>query len=170
MSSAVALKRPQADSEERRRAVTAVLAVVARHFGSTSAVAAMVREEGPLQASSPSVVAIFEPKSTGTIVKRAASLRLYDAWHSASHLAPGSLLDEAFVFQYVHHLKQTAAPATRASATCSALAFLGGLFGVDPTAVRRSARIFGICCAMLRDGAVRRQRQPLTVPMVKALE
>ena len=170
MSEVVARKRPTADGEDRIRATTTILAVVARHFADSTLVRAIVHDEGPLTATLPSVVAIFGPKSTGTLIKRAASLRLYDEWHRISDLETGTLLDEAVVFRYVRHLQEISGPPTRASATCSALSFLGGLFELPAEGVRRSARIFGICSAMLRVGLVRQQRIPFTVGMVKCLE
>ena len=170
ISNAVAQKRPLAEGEDRSRAITGILAVVARHFAAARFVQAVVREEGPLDATLPSILAVFAPKSTGTIVKRAASLRLYDAWHASAGLPAGNFLDEDIVFKYARHLQTIGGPPTRASAACSALSFLGGLFDLDAAPIRKSARIFGVCTAMLRDGLVRHQRRPLSVAMVKCLE
>ena len=110
-------------------------------------------------------------KATATLCKRMCLMRMYMGWYNLSRLPQsGALFKEAHVFTYLKELHNDGAPASRGAALCEAINFVGGLLGVCVDAVRKSSRVRGTCCTLLRTRAATRQRRPLTVSMVMELE
>ena len=145
VSSATAAKRRNADANDRTAAITTVLAVVARRLAGNPLVKEIVSMEGPLAPELDSVHALFAPKSTGTIQKRATYLRIYDGWFGGSGYGDNMFFDESTVFKYVSELLRQGAAASRGASVRSALFFLGGLFMVDT--VRSRSRRASTGCA-----------------------
>ena len=141
-----------------------------KYFADAPAVRRVVVEEGALTVESPSLEAMVFVKKTATILKRAISLRIYRDWFETTGLELQAFFTEHAVFRYVQALNVDRAPATRASAFCEAINFFAGIFDIDALAIRRSSRINGLRCKLLRTRQGVRQRQPLTVEMVAALE
>ena len=69
-----AAKRQRVDTDDRHRAVTILCNFANDFLSSVPTVLNITHDEGPLAADSLSIGAIFAPKSTRTIVKRAGSL------------------------------------------------------------------------------------------------
>ena len=170
VSDEVAAKRPRKEAATRARA-TAVIAGIARDFlGGVQSVVRIVDEEGSLSDDSASLEAMLATKSTGTLVKRASSLRMYRAWFVSSGVEADSFFGEKTVFKYVRSLFLDNAPPTRASTIRETFNFLDGIFEHDLTEIRKSARVLGMTVQILRSKAEVRQRKPLTVKMVRCLE
>ena len=165
-----AAKRRQVEPGARAKSI-ASLAVIANDFLTHSPVfQQVVREEGSFSESSPSLVAMCTPKSTPTLLKRTCSLRLYRAWFLTADYLSDSFLTEPAIYGYFRFLHIESAPATRASSLKQAVNFLSGLFSIKVESIQRSTRVHGLSIAMLRTRAMVRQRSPLSVAMVRALE
>ena len=110
------------------------------------------------------------PKSTNTLLKRFSSLRLFRAWFDTAGLEKRDFLTEGTLFAYCRFLHLEGAPATRAACARQAFNFFLGMLGQETRAVQKSARIHGLCVALLRTRGAVRQRRPLTVKMIHTLE
>ena len=164
------VKRPRLEQRGRDRAMGVLTDVAETHLIDTQLVKRILAEEGALVPQSVSLDAALTNKSTGTLIKRAGSLRLYRAWFNTSAFDVVDFTSKAAVFAYGRHLLADRAPASRMAALREALNFVEGVFGIDLAGVRRSARVHGLSCKLLRTRAAIRQRAPLTVEMVRALE
>ena len=141
-----------------------------KYFQHAAVVQETIDNEGAFTAASVTLDAILATKKTGTISKRASSLKMYAAWFVTAGLAPSDFFSEPAVFRYVAHLHSDKAPATRAAALREAINFVGGTFNIDVAIIRASGRIRGMTCKLLRTRGAVRQRRPLTTKMVIALE
>ena len=128
-----------------------------------------VNDHGFLPASA-SVQALLAPKATATLCKRMCSMRTHSGWYNLSRLPQSAaLFEEAHVFTNVKEIYNDGAPASRGAALCEAINFVGRLLGVCVDAVRKSSRVRGMGCTLLRTRAATRRRRPLTVSMVMEL-
>ena len=170
LPAAVAAKRARSDHLDRRAALATIVDIVARHFPEAPSIRAIRADGGgAVSPDSVSLGAMAEKKATNTLLKRASSLRMYDAWYRASSCS-GGFCDEPTVFTYVRELYQDSAPASRAAAVVASLNFLEGVFAIDVLPVRASARVQGMCVRSLRTRAAIRQRRPFSVELVRVLE
>ena len=111
----------------------------------------MLTEEGPITAASPSLTAMMAMKATGTLHKRATSLKLYRAWYLTTSHPPEDFIAEHTVYSYASFLYAEGAPATRASALREAISMVATAFGTDAAPIRNSSRIHGMCFTLLRN-------------------
>ena len=144
VSNEVAAKRPRKEGESRARSIELFADVARTYMTNVKTVKRIVDEEGDLLASSPSLVAMFANKSTGTLGKRASSIKMYRAWFITSGERATAFFDEKNVFAYVRALFLDHAPPTRASALREAMNFLDGVFQHDLKEVRDSRRVLGM--------------------------
>ena len=70
----------------------------------TNSIAHFLYKHSPFDASSASLSAALEAKSTETIRKRAGSLRMFSGWLSASAYSRGDPFNEKAVFEYLGYL------------------------------------------------------------------
>ena len=147
-----------------------LVGIVIKYFADAPAVKRIIDEEGCLDADSASLDAMLYSKKTGTLLKRAASLRIYSSWFETTVFMPVQFLSEAAVYKYVLALNADNAPATRAAAFKEAANFIAGILSLDVEEMRTSSRVHGLTCKLLRTRAGVRQRMPLSVDMVRALE
>ena len=70
-------------------------------MGQSDLVRDILREEGALDVTTESVQALFAPKSTGTIKKRAAYVRIFNDWFAKEGLPSERFFDEPVLFRYV---------------------------------------------------------------------
>ena len=170
ISAATLAKRAKTDSRDRELALQTIIDFLLTHLATNNTVQCIVKEEGPLSVESASLNAIVASKATGTLEKRGISLRMYGAWFATSGLPAGAALTEPAVYKYAHHLYTDGVPCSRGVALVQALNFLKGLFDVEVSTVTKSSRIKGMNTTSLRTRQAVRQRRPLSVPMVLALE
>ena len=130
----------------------------------------MHADKEPFNATSPSLRAALEPKSTETARKRAGSLRMYAGWFDTSAYRDGHPFSETAVYEYMGYLNSERVPATRGSTLRETVNWMGALFGFDVEAVHKSSRIRGLSIRLLKTRGVMKQRDPLTVAMVITLE
>ena len=117
------------------------------------------------------LVDVFAPKATGTLDRRAGSLALFVAWCDEHDVGSPLPVRETLAYDYIKYLGQQGAPATRADSFLQALRFseaVLGLSGVEE--VVGSARIVGAAFNCFVKKRPLRQRAPLTVAQVLALE
>ena len=165
-----AAKRAHAEPDARSKAIAFLAELANDYLGTSTLVQRIVSEEGPLDQNTPSLIAMVTAKSTATLLKRMCSLRLYKAWFLTTGAEAEAFFTEPSAYKYFKYLNDERAPATRAAAMRQALHFLGGLFAVDLAAIKASTRLHGLTVAALRTRGEVRQRCPLSVPMVIALE
>ena len=170
LTDAQAAKRLRGAEPTRAAATDVVLAFVSKHRAFSPFADVLADSGEPFSSSSVSAVAALEPKSTETIRKRAGALRMYSGWLAASPYAGGDPFGEAAVFSYLCFLADERAPATRGATFRETINWMGGLFSFDVAATASSARVRGQAVRLLRTRGVLRQRDPLTVSMVEALE
>jgi hypothetical protein len=139
-----------------------------REFGDSCGIH---RKSGPFPGElESSVLAAIWGKPASTLRKRSTSLRFFADWAATFGVAPWPP-KEAHVFSYLEHLDSTSAPASRAQAFREALGFAHGFFELDDaTAAVSSSRVVGLARKSLSKKAPVRQREVLTVEMVKCLE
>ena len=130
----------------------------------------IMQEEGALLSTSESLSAIFFEKKTGTLLKRAASLRIYAGWFETTAWDKTDFLSEGAVFAYVKYLYSENAPPSRAASLREAANFLAGAITKEIAELQKSRRVKGMCCRLLRSGEAVSQRDPRSVKMVKELE
>ena len=101
LSDESAAKRARAEPDARTRAL-GVFVVIAMEFLFTAAnVQRIISEEGELSADSASMRAMTDHKSTGTLKKRAASIRMYAAWFRTSGFKKDDFLSKPAVFKHL---------------------------------------------------------------------
>ena len=120
------------------------------------------------EARSQALVDACYSKSVSTLRKRACSLAMYVEWAGAQRAFP---FTEERVYQYVTHLKQEGAPATRATSFLEAVRFTVSILGVeaDPGATY-SARVNGAVLASYDRKRATKQAPPFETGLVRALE
>ena len=164
-------KRARSDGDPaRERAMESMVSLIKDYMMALPMVQTILDEEGGLSSSSPSLAAAFYKKKTATMVKRVGSLLQYRAWFRTTGRSPEVFLTEGAVYKYFEHLHFDRAPATRAQALREAVHFLCGTLRVPVEDISKSPRVQGLCCKLLRTRAAVRQRTPLSVKMVQALE
>lgn len=166
----MAAKRPHIEDVARRKAMETIMDIAALYFQDSPLIRRMLADGEVLDSGSPSFVAALAVKSTGTLSKRAVSLRMYSAWFRTTSYEAQDFFKEAAVFAHLSSLHADGAPATRAAALCAAINFAGGVFSIPVLEVTQSSRVKGITCKLLRTREAVRQRRPLTVEMVRSLE
>ena len=166
----MAAKRPRQAESDRQKALETLAAILSRYLDSEPMIQKIIREEGQLLSTSESLGAIFFEKKTGTLLKRAASLRIYAGWFETAAWDKTDFLSEAAVFAYVKYLFSENAPPSRAASFREAANFLAGAISKEIPELQKSRRVKGMCCRLSRSGEAVRQRDPLTVDMVKDLE
>ena len=165
-----AAKRAREDGNTRDRAM-AFLADFILKYKDVSVLATTILEGGEaISSTSPSLVAVLESRKTATLVKRASSLRLYEAWFATTGQPTASLFAERAVFEHMNFLNAERVGATRGMALMHAINFAGGLFGFNVKMASGSARVRGLVVRLLKTRQPLRQRAPLSVPMVAFLE
>ena len=165
-----AAKRAHSEPDARSKAIAFLAELANNYLHSSELVQNIIAEEGMLDQTTPSLIAMVTVKSTATLLKRMCSLRLYRAWFLTTGSEASAFFTEPAAYKYFKYLNDERAPATRAAAMRQALHFLGGLFGMDLTAIKASTRLTGLTVALLMTRGAIRQRSPLSVPMVIALE
>ena len=113
----------------------------------------------------------FQGKATGTLAKRAGALWKYNEW-SLGHNLPSILVsNEATLYRYMEHLKQSGA-ATTATSFLQAWTFLHHTIGLlhAPLDDLLSSRVRGAARACLALKRPLQQAYPLTARMIVALE
>ena len=164
------IKRPRFADKERERSTALLGDLFTRYFSEAPSVKRALEEEGGNLADTVSFESMLTNKSTNTLLKRACSLKMYSDWFATTGHEARAFAMEPIVFAYVKFLYTDKAPASRAQALREALNFSGGILALDFSDLQKSMRVKGMCCRMLRTRQVARQRAPLTVPMVRALE
>lgn len=118
-----------------------------------------------------SLVDAFAPKSTNTMVKRFSSLWRFARGCAARYTPPLQMAEDT-VYNYLCHLRDEKASASAASSFLEAVAFLHSVacirgLGSNP---QFSGRCKGLARAQLQTRRKRKQANPMTVAMVRALE
>eukprot|EP00971_Amphidinium_carterae_P013234 260813-Amphidinium_carterae.1 len=108
----------------------------------------------------------FADRATGTLKLRVVSLRLFERWSGAKFP-----LSEQAAYAYVSHLRETKAPPSRAKMFVEAAVLLAAVAQAgDLEGLVKSARLKGAAYRQLSHKSMRRQRSPLTLRQVVALE
>ena len=165
-----AAKRPRLEDVARRRSMVVLSEIAAEYLGNLDSVLRIMDHDGTVDPDSPSFTAMLTQKSTSTLSKRASSLRMYRAWFCTTAAKPNEFLTEDMIFKYFHALYMDSAPATRAASLREAVNFLQGVFSIDVKEITSSSRVMGMAVQLLRSKLETKQRRPLTVMMVTALE
>ena len=140
---------------------------IAELAGSASAVF-RVMEQAPEHEAAQVLQDACYSKSTATLLKRGGSMLLYAEWAGGGVCFP---FTEARIYQYVAHLRQEGALATRASSFLEAVVFTVTLLGIDcEPGATVTARVKGAALASYDRKRLTQQAPPLTVGLVKALE
>ena len=169
LSSDSADVRLEALGTERASAIELWLPLLARVGSASGVVQRMAASGEKLALESPTLVSVLAAKSVGTMRKRLTSLLLFERWCATAGF-PAFPVQEATVFSYFTFLQSERAPPTRAQATREALNFLSGVFDVPLADVSASRRVAGSALLSLERKQLLRQRAPLTVSMIVALE
>ena len=170
ISDDVAAKRKRKDVDDRTAAVSGLVDIMETYFSHAPILEQIFAEDGCLDPVSDSITALFFVKSTGTLQKRLASLRIYGRWFVTEGLEKSLFLEENIVFRYTRFLYNENAPATRASSLREALNFMGGILSLSLKSMQESRRIKGMCCRLQRSAHAVRQRDPLSQEMLVQLE
>ena len=121
------------------------------------------------EAISQGLLHTFSGKSAGTLHSRAGPLIRFVAWAKARQCKPLPF-SEALLYDFLLESESTCAPSF-GKALMSALAFCKFVLGVENVSdVLSSGRFGGLARSMFLNKRKRRQKPPLTVDMVKALE
>jgi len=169
VSSATELARVGVEARARTAAL-ANWALVVESLGDACGLGRRMISEGePFCAASPSMVASFAGKATATLEKRFSAVRLFWRWLACSGAGALSFA-EPEVFRYCQELHAEGAPARRAQACREAMGFITGTSECDLASTLGSQRLRGSALLSLRRRGLLRQRRPLTVDMVVALE
>ena len=121
------------------------------------------------EAISQGLLHTFSGKSAGTLRSRAGPLIRFVAWAKARQRKPLPF-SEALLYDFLLESESTCAPSF-GKALMSALAFCKFVLGVENVSdVLSSGRFGGLARSMFLNKRKRRQKPPLTVDMVKALE
>ena len=116
------------------------------------------------------VEAVLGIRSPATLVKRANSLLSYLRWFAKTVGDFNNPFTEAFIWDYLQHLKFVDAPATRGDSAMSAFRFGFHILGIDTLGpALNSRRLIGTCEIMLSKKRLLRQALVLTVAQVKGL-
>ena len=108
----------------------------------------------------------FAERSTGTLRLRTQALRLFSRWRG--RVVP---YDEGLAYSYMSHLRRTNAPPSRAKSFLEAALLLAAVANSDDlTGIANSSRLRGAAYSMIEHKKLRRQRDPLTLKQVRALE
>ena len=108
----------------------------------------------------------FAERSTGTLALRVQALKLYGRWKGK--IVP---FDEESAYMYMCHLRKTKAPPTRGKSFLEAALLLSGVANAEVlTEIANSSRLRGAAYGMVEHKRMRKQRDPLTLKQVKALE
>ena len=158
VGNATAAKRPRKEEAARLRSMVVLSEIATEYLQAAPAVLRITERDGTVLPETPSFVAMLTRKSTGTLSKRASSLRMYRAWFRATGAAPVFFLTEEKIFNYFHSLYVDGAPATRAAALREAVNFLQGVFEVDVSNIRSSSRVLGMAVQLLRSETETKQR------------
>ena len=106
----------------------------------------------------------------GTLQVHASAWRLYLRYAEDEGLNPADL-DETAAYMYLQHLTEAGAPPSRAGGFLKACNFSFGIFEfLQGHVIASSARCRGEAAANQARKRVRRQRDPLTMDQVKAME
>eukprot|EP00973_Karenia_brevis_P050082 6951321-Karenia_brevis.AAC.1 len=106
-----------------------------------------------------------------TLVARAGSIEMFIRWHRASCGGNPFPLTEETTYRYLKELYVEKAPATRAQRFREAIAFLKHVMGVEGCDdILSSRRIQGAALRSFMTKRLRKQRDALTVEMVRELE
>ena len=170
LSECAAATRVTQDSEARARCVDLLAEIALSYLRHSVVVRRIVAEEGTLCGSSPSLLAMTTVKSTGTLLKRSSSIRMYRAWFVTAGATDIEFFSEPLAYRYFKFLHDDRAPATRAASMRQAFHFLGGLFALPLEVFVGSSRLHGLSVMSLRTRTEVRQSLPLKVRMVMALE
>eukprot|EP00971_Amphidinium_carterae_P061098 1208981-Amphidinium_carterae.1 len=101
----------------------------------------------------------FAERATGTLKLRVSSLKLFVRW--SGELLP---LREQRCYEYMEHLRTSAAPPTRAKAFLEAACLLAAVAGsMELNNLTSSSRLRGAAYGMLNTKKMRKQRDPLTL-------
>ena len=165
-----AAKRPRMKEAARLRSMVVLGEIATEYLQEAPALIRIAEEDGTVKLDTPSFVAMLTRKSSGTLSKRASSLRMYRAWFRSTSATPATFLTENMIFKYFHSLFVDGAPATRAASLREAVKFLQGIFEINLSSIRQSSRVLGMAVQLLRSKVETNLRKPITVPMVLALE
>ena len=114
---------------------------------------------------------VFRSKATATLFSRAGSVLAFIRWGIAE-LGEAFVLfptDEGIAYEYICHLRDERAPATKAQRFLQALAFSGGLLGVNMKETLGSRRLHGGALPVEGCRSVRK-KDPFTVQQLVTLE
>jgi hypothetical protein len=105
-----------------------------------------------------------------TLQKRATSLKFFSVWATVAAKAPWPVRENT-VYEYLKHLEDSSAPASRGQTFREALGFGLGFFGLDGVQDSvASSRVVGLAKKGLSRKEEVKQRDPLSVPMLNSLE
>ena len=113
----------------------------------------------PFTSQSESLVATFMNRKTGTLTKRAGTLRLYLALFRTSGFNHDAVFTEPTAFAYVKFLVDEGAGATCGIAFTQALNFVAHLMGNAAAGVACSPRVRGLALKLLKSTPPR-EREP----------
>ena len=160
--------------ETLRLAAVWKLLVVIRHCLPASSTGRHIMGLGVDASQSPEAVdivsAVVGIKSPATLVKRANALLSFLRWVDKEIRQVDNAFDEATVWRYMCHLKDSQAPATRGASLMSALRFARFVLGFDGLdTVVNSRRLLGLSDIMVESKRLLRQALVLTVTQVLGL-
>ena len=126
--------------------------------------------ESDMDAAEDIVLAVLGVKSPGTALKRANSVLSYHRWHSTTYDTCPIPFVESCCWAYIKYLKDTEAPASRATSFVQAVRFSHYIFHVGGSdLVINSRRIIGLADIQLSMKVSTRQARPLSVAEVSRL-
>ena len=112
----------------------------------------------------------FSTRRTGTLSVHASAWRLFIKYAADSRIDV-SALDETMAQQYLRHLLNTSAPATRASTFLKACNFAFGVCAfTQGNEIASSARCKGLAAQALKGKRRRKQRNPLKANWLRVME
>ena len=129
----------------------------------------IIESNEPLDSTAPSFVSVFAGRKDGTLRKRLSGLMMYRSYCLSLGFHK-CIFAEKLIFNFLQTLHSERAPPTRARHVREAIHLACALLGVPFEEIRLSKRISGIAVLNASRQRARRQRAPLTVPMVAALE
>ena len=117
-----------------------------------------------------SVSAALGVRASGTASQRANAMMGYVSWHNAHQGLPERTFEESSVWQYLKHLKDSGAAATKGASFMSAMRFAHYVLDFGSLAVVvKSARLKGLSQQMFATKGWLRQAAVLTVKQVLSL-
>eukprot|EP00971_Amphidinium_carterae_P046726 920771-Amphidinium_carterae.1 len=152
--------------EEERHSLLSIIANWLLSAPQWSALGAMLAGEEKASSRHQLVRDSFAERSTGNLKLRVTALKIYGKWKGK--VLP---ISENGVYDYLSHLRESGAPPTRGKSLVEAACPLAAVAGSpDLALIAQSSRVRGAAFNLLSTKTYRKQKSPLTLNQVAALE